>query len=851
MKKCILILCCLFLIRDIISAQYVVIPDDNFRNFLMNKYPSCFDDGTGRLNITCNSVLTEDTMIVSGANDLTGIQYFKSLKYLDCRGSNLNDTTILLLPSTLKYLDCSYCGLTASTIFPSSLTTLKCPWCFYMDDQALGLAVFTSHFPAFPPNLTYLDCSNNGSVLNFDVPASLTYLNCSQDGLGSLGNLPPNLEYLDCSNQYDMPSEPKPRLLHSLPTLPKTLKTLICSSNAISDLSLPDSLIYLDCSDMYSGNTADVPDTYTPTLYYLPTLPVTLKTLICSEPISCIPNPPPGLQATLYAYLTSDIIPFPACVPPPDTNPSIISGNIFYDLNSNGVQDADEVNASLYKIKITNGQKTRYTYTDTSGKYYIAADSLGTYTLSASAPVYYKTVPSSYTYTFGKYDSTITSQDFALQPTASIDSFMINVISLNPKPVPGQNFSYLISYKNVGTTTAAANIVFGFSKILLDFDSSNNSSVINNGNNLSLPVNNLSPGQQGSLIVYFTLKTSDVPGEVLFTNARITANSAIATDSIVNVIRSSYDPNDKEATPLLTPAEVANGKQINYTIHFQNTGTANAQNIIILDALNNSLIPSSVQLIKYSHPCTVTINGNIISFKFSNINLPDSSDNLKASQGYVSFSVSPSVFSNNTTVLNYASIYFDYNAVVNTNTASTTISDGTVPLKLLSFSGLVQPGTDNALLYWNTANEINTKSFVIEISTDGTLFTPITSVRAKGYNGNHYTYAVAMNSSIVYYRLKMIDNNGEFTYSSVVRITGLQNEENFMVLINPVTTKLSIKIIAPLLTNTVANIFNSEGKIVKSFTLRQGTQTIDVSNLSSGLYYIKTELVTRKIMINR
>jgi len=848
MKKIYILLLSFILFTSLSRAQYVVIPDDVFRNFLLSKYPSCFDDGTGRLNTTCNAVATEDTLIIAnlGIRDLAGIDAFKSLKYLDC-----SHNYIQVDPNNPTF------------VLPNSITHLICSSAF---NNSVG-GQFT-YVPNFPITLSYLDCSNNGgngTLANFNLPDSLTYLNCSNDALYALPELPNTLTYLDCSNQVDFSYEPDPLVLQSLPNkLPDSLKYLNCNYNAISVMpALPKTLVSLDCHYMYSGSTEGT-EPLVPTFFCLSVLPTSLTHLSCDSRITCLPNFIPGLYTDTFATIiysnsssnsySDGIVILPVCNPTNDVNHCqgfpVISGNIFYDNNSNGIKDNNELYASDVSLQLSSDLHSKYSYTNGNGYYEISPDSIGNYTLTINTASYYKAVPNSIGYSFSRYDTTV-SQNIALQPIANVDSFKINLIPLVSTARPGLDFPYLITYSNIGTTTLSPNITFNYSNILLDYDSSTNKSVINNATNLSLTETNLAPGQTSSFIADFTLKTSDVAGEVLFTNATATVNSVLATDSSAIVIKNSYDPNDKEASTSLTPQEVAKGKAIDYTIHFQNTGNAAANNIVIADTLSNLLEANSLQVNASSLPCKTTINGNIVYFEFLNINLPDSNTNETGSFGFVSFSVKPQSTINSGSIDNTASIYFDYNSPVITNTASTIISDGTVPLKLLSFSGLLQPGTDNALLYWNTANELNTKYFTVEQSTDGINFNAIKTISARGIGNNSYNYSVTVSASITYYRLKMIDNNGQYSYSNIIELKSIKNAGDFIVLTNPAKNIIIIKTNAFSLINTKASIINSEGAEVKSFALKQGTQTIDVSTLSSGLYYIKTELVTRKVVISK
>jgi hypothetical protein len=137
-------------------------------------------------------------------------------------------------------------------------------------------------------------------------------------------------------------------------------------------------------------------------------------------------------------------------------------------------------------------------------------------------------------------------------------------------------------------------------------------------------------------------------------------------------VTNSFDPNDKDATPLGYGPEhyVHPGTPLEYRIRFQNTGTDTAFLVVIRDTLSSFLDAGKIEARSASHPFKMAlINGNILQFTFQNILLPDSTTNKEASQGFVEFEVYPVAdLPKGTEVLNNAAIYFDFNEPVITNT---------------------------------------------------------------------------------------------------------------------------------------------------------------------------------------
>ncbi|MEM1319261.1 MAG: T9SS type A sorting domain-containing protein [Bacteroidota bacterium] len=137
-------------------------------------------------------------------------------------------------------------------------------------------------------------------------------------------------------------------------------------------------------------------------------------------------------------------------------------------------------------------------------------------------------------------------------------------------------------------------------------------------------------------------------------------------------IRCSYDPNDKLVNPQRENNYTLFEETLLYTIRFQNTGNDVAFDVLIRDTLDELLDPSTFELLGTSHPeqlQTIFEDDRHLIFQFDNIFLPDSTSDLEGSQGYVSFAIRPfEGLPEQTPVHNTASIYFDLNPPIVTNT---------------------------------------------------------------------------------------------------------------------------------------------------------------------------------------
>jgi uncharacterized repeat protein (TIGR01451 family) len=145
----------------------------------------------------------------------------------------------------------------------------------------------------------------------------------------------------------------------------------------------------------------------------------------------------------------------------------------------------------------------------------------------------------------------------------------------------------------------------------------------------------------------------------------------------VNVV-AAYDPNIK----LVEPAGIgiegfipASTTKLTYTIHFQNTGSADAINIKVIDSLEQNVIPSTFRVLSSSHTMApVWLDSDVIRFDFNNIYLPDSNANEPDSHGFVEFEIGMvQGLTEGTEIKNKAHIYFDNNPAVVTDNALNTI----------------------------------------------------------------------------------------------------------------------------------------------------------------------------------
>jgi autotransporter-associated beta strand protein len=160
-----------------------------------------------------------------------------------------------------------------------------------------------------------------------------------------------------------------------------------------------------------------------------------------------------------------------------------------------------------------------------------------------------------------------------------------------------------------------------------------------------------------------------------------------------------------------------------------------------------------------------------------------------------------------------------------------------LPLQLTSFTGSKQ--TTGNVLGWQTANEQNTKRFELERSANGGSFARIATIAAAGAGSHRYSHTdAATQHGTVWYRLKMIDADGKFSYSPVVIIQ--PNANNAIALFpNPAKNLVNIQVGNRTLLNTTAQVMDAKGALVQAIKLTGYNQQFNVAPLAKGMYLLK------------
>jgi len=405
-----------------------------------------------------------------------------------------------------------------------------------------------------------------------------------------------------------------------------------------------------------------------------------------------------------------------------------IEGTVYADANTNCTQDGEPgvAHVQIYCSGIG------YTYTDASGHYSFKVPS-GSYTITETLLPFYPLSPcqlNNIPVTATAGTGCVHTIDFA-NAVIPVHNVRISASTIVP-PVPGRVSVQQLVVVNEGTLTEDS-VYTTYKPDGQLFAPTFTPSGIFSGSGYwytSTGFPTLVPGADKKFTMNY-----NVPGNIpLATNVTFrdtTAYNAATSSWLADftpennvcnhntTVVASYDPNFKEVTPKGSGANgiiTTSDTVLEYSVHFQNTGTWYAQDVVVIDTLDNDLDWTSLHPVYESAPCQVSLYQSgavkVAKFTFNNINLPpQASDDLR-STGMFTYTVKtlPGL-AIGTQFKNHASIYFDFNAPVMTNTTINTIGS-TPPISVNNApannkpSFAVYPNPASTLFYAVINNEM-------------------------------------------------------------------------------------------------------------------------------------------------
>ena len=181
---------------------------------------------------------------------------------------------------------------------------------------------------------------------------------------------------------------------------------------------------------------------------------------------------------------------------------------------------------------------------------------------------------------------------------------------------------------------------------------------------------------------------------------------------------------------------------------------------------------------------------------------------------------------------------------------------GLLPIRLSFFNASINEST--VLLKWGADNAINFSHFVVQYSTDGSLFAQIGIVNFNVLQGQYQFNHFPVTASINYYRLKLVNTDGSFTYSNILVVRKNVPQNRITVYPQPANEYATISISVLSTQSTTFRLFNSNGQQVQLINtkLTKGDNYFQMNNLNGlpdGTYYLSAivdnKLISKKLVI--
>jgi endonuclease I len=174
---------------------------------------------------------------------------------------------------------------------------------------------------------------------------------------------------------------------------------------------------------------------------------------------------------------------------------------------------------------------------------------------------------------------------------------------------------------------------------------------------------------------------------------------------------------------------------------------------------------------------------------------------------------------------------------------------GMLPVTITGF--VAQKNNEAVLLKWYATQETNFKRYEIERSIDGNGFYKIGEVAGMNLAQYNFTDDMVPNASTVFYRLKMIDTDGQYRHSKTIAVRITPQTTDVQVFPNPAKDKLSIRLEQASIAPGNLLITDLSGRIILQQQTAAAQQLIelDVSRFPAGRYFIRYQQPSQ--VINR
>jgi uncharacterized repeat protein (TIGR01451 family) len=319
------------------------------------------------------------------------------------------------------------------------------------------------------------------------------------------------------------------------------------------------------------------------------------------------------------------------------------------------------------------------------------------------------------------------------------------------------------------------------------------------------------------------------------------------------------------------------GEVLTYTLTGDNTGKGNAYNTVVVDSLptNVTYVANSLQII--SAP----------GIPANSVNQTDAADGdfaLKGNVGtrnYVKFFIGTGATSTagGTIGINQSytlklkvkaltipgSVTNTARVIANSQAGETFTDDATAligpagsPLSVTLFDFTAKLQNANAVLFWETQNEINNDHFEVQRSGDAIHFDKAGIVASIGNTTTVHDYNFTdplsnITASVLYYRLKIVSHDGKIIYSRIIALRLKGSAVDFNVYPNPFAGDIKVAFKAVADADYTFRIISFDGKeiLTRKAEIQKGDNVFvlkDLESIAAGSYILEINTGTEKII---
>jgi hypothetical protein len=661
------------------------------------------------LDVSNNPLLT---FLDCDTNALTSLDLSNNaaLQELHCVSNQIASLNVTVLPQLVE-LQCATNPLTTLDVSQNPLLqTLDIGQCQIPSISLSAnpqLAIFfcgNNPMPAVDvtqnPLLQIFHCENDGmSAVDVSANPQLYNLDVSGNQLTALDiGSNPNLAYIDCSNNQLTAIDTS--LAHGLNAFyceGNLFTTLDVTQNPLLCFFTPRNMATLQTIFMKNGDDGcplEFQITADPALYY-----------VCTD----------DAEVSHFTQYFSDNAMTVAvnsyCSFTPGGPYNTITGTALFDANGNGC-GPDDLPQPFVKVQMNDGTDSGAAFTTVAGQYTFYTGQ-GNFTLSPDIenPTFFNLSPSGSIVSFPTVSGLTQTQDFCISANGVHHDTEV-VFAPETVARPGFTARYRLVFRNKGNQQENGTVSLTYDASLVQWLTASVGPTTNTGNVLTFDFTGLMPFESRAVVLEFHVSApGDTPpvnvGDYLDFSASVTdmLTDEVPNDNNIELhqqVVGALDPNDITCIEgaVLPITEI--GNYLHYIINFENTGTAQAQNVVIRCGVDPDQYDiNSLRVENSSAPAEVRVNGSIVEYIMKNIHLEI------GGHGNILLKIrSDDGLTNGSMVAQKADIFFDYNLPVGTNDAETTYQSLSVGQHTQDETVSVSPNPASGAVYVKASTDM-------------------------------------------------------------------------------------------------------------------------------------------------